>query len=74
MQLSCWLQVYTCSQESKYLLVTNIPSVGAHLELVKLFQVYGNVLEYKMIDEYECDEYCETMLIKFEKIQNARLE
>lgn len=59
-------------QESKYLVVTNIPSVGSHNDLVRLFKVYGNVLEHKMLDEYPCESFCETMLIKFEKIQNAR--
>ena len=59
-------------QESKYLIVNNIPSLGAHNDLLKLFKIYGNILEYKMLDEYPSKEYCETMLIKYEKIQNAR--
>jgi RNA-binding protein 48 len=59
-------------QESKYLVVTNIPSVGAHNDLIRLFKVYGTILEHRMLDEYPCEAFCETMLIKFEKIQNAR--
>ena len=54
------------------MVATHIPSVGAHLELVKLFGIYGSVEEHKMLDEYPSEQFCETMLIKFQKIQNAR--
>lgn len=64
--------MYTCAQESKYLLVTKIPSIGAHNDLVKLFALYGEIDEHKMLDEYPGDEFDETILIKFAKIPNAR--
>lgn len=66
------VKVYTCAQESKYLLVVNIPSIGVHNELVKLFSTYGNIDEHKILDEYPCEKFCETILIKFAKIENAR--
>lgn len=66
------VKVYTCAQESKYLLATNIPSIGVHNELVKLFNIYGSVEEHKLLDEYPCEEFCETMLIKYVKIEHAR--
>ena len=66
------LKVYTCNQESKYLIVANIPSVSVHQQLLKLFSIYGIVEEHKMLDEYPCESFCETMLIKFAKIPNAR--
>jgi hypothetical protein len=40
--------------------------------LVKLFGLYGNLVENKMLDEYPGEEFFETMLVKYEKIQNAR--
>jgi hypothetical protein len=57
--------------------VTRIPTIGAHVELAKLFGIYGQVDEFKMLDEYpamriEDVEFCETALIKFQKIQHAR--
>jgi RNA-binding protein 48 len=66
------MKVYTCNQESIYIIVTNIPSIGVHNELLKLFTIYGEIVENKMLDEYPCKNFCETMLIKFLKIENAR--
>ena len=66
-------KVYTCAQESNYLLVTKIPAVSVHLELVKLFKIYGDIEDYKMLDDYPSEEFTDTMLIKFVKIQIARL-
>ncbi|CAF0775332.1 unnamed protein product [Brachionus calyciflorus] len=66
------VKVYTCAQESKYLLVINIPSIGVHNELTKLFSVYGSIDKHKILDEYPCDKFCETILIKFNKIEHAR--
>ncbi len=71
--------MYTCAQESKFLLVRKIPSIGVHNELVKLFGIYGKIEEHKILDEYpsscddeEDDQFTETILVKFFKIQNAR--
>jgi HEPN domain-containing protein len=66
------VKVYTCAQEAKYLIATNVPSLGVHNELVKLFSIYGNIEEHKMLDEYPCEKFCETILLKFAKIECAR--
>lgn len=44
--------MYTINQESKYLLVQNIPVVNATQELLQLFALYGE------IDEYVISENC----------------
>ena len=38
-------QVYTINQESKYLMVTGVPCVGATTELLQQFALYGDVEE-----------------------------
>ena len=65
-------QVYTCAQESKYLLITNIPSVNLDVHMTKLFETYGTIEEHKPLHGYPSEPFCEAFLIKFCKIQNAR--
>ena len=38
-------QVYTINQESKYLMVIGVPSVGATKELLEQFALYGDIEE-----------------------------
>ena len=64
--------MYTCAQESNYLLVTKVPAIAVHLELVKLFKIYGEIEDYKILDDYPSEEFTDTILLKFTKIQNAR--
>ena len=54
------------------MLVTKIPAIGVHLELVKLFKIYGEIEDYKILDDYPSEEFTDTILLKFTKIQNAR--
>eukprot|EP00112_Aurelia_sp_Birch-Aquarium-sp1_P020336 Seg5218.1 transcript_id=Seg5218.1/GoldUCD/mRNA.D3Y31 product="RNA-binding protein 48" protein_id=Seg5218.1/GoldUCD/D3Y31 len=66
------VKVYTINQESKYLLVQGIPSVGVCKELIELFAIYGAVEEYRYLDEYPAEEFTDVYWIKFKKIQSAR--
>ena len=66
------VRVYSVINESKYLLVTNVPTINVDAELRKLFCVYGPIEEHKVLHEYPSDEFHEAVLIKFNKIQNAR--
>ena len=75
--LSCWavlceFQVYTVSQESRYLLVQGVPALGVYQDLIKEFALYGAVEEYRLLDEYPAEEFTEVLWIKFVKIQSAR--
>ncbi|OWF35364.1 uncharacterized protein LOC110443038 [Mizuhopecten yessoensis] len=68
------VKVYTINLESSYLLVQGVSAVGATQELVKLFALYGAVAEYRTLDEYPtADQFTDVFLIKFEKIQAARI-
>jgi hypothetical protein len=74
------VKVYTIAQESKYLLVQNIPSIaGVTEQLLPYFNQYGTTEQYWKLDGYvrkdpdKDDEFFDTILIKFAQIQQARL-
>ena len=69
---TAYLQVYSASQESRYLLVQGVPALGAHQELVKQFALYGTIQEYNILDQYPAEEFTEVFLFKFLNIQSAR--
>lgn len=67
------VKVYTCAQESKHLLVMNVASIeGASDELKRKFGVYGKIADLKILYEYPADQFTDTYLMQFERIQNAR--
>lgn len=74
-QFYVWtFKVYTVNQESAYLVVQGVPALGTSQELIQLFAVYGAVQEYRILDEFPtADKYNDVYLIKFQKIQAARL-
>ncbi|CAF1198043.1 unnamed protein product [Rotaria sp. Silwood1] len=73
------VKVYTIAQESKYLLIQNIPSIAGVVEqLLPYFNQYGKIEQYWRLDGYirkdstQDDEFFDTILIKFIQIQQAR--
>jgi len=64
--------VYTVSQESQYLLVQGIPAIKLKTEVLDLFSSYGEVCEYRVLEDYPAEEFTEVVLIKFARIQSAR--
>ncbi|RUS88214.1 hypothetical protein EGW08_004046 [Elysia chlorotica] len=67
------VKVYTVNNESIYLIIQGVPSVGAGGELNKLCSSFGPVEEFRPLDEYPCeDKYTEVYLIKYKKIQSSR--
>ncbi|XP_072969074.1 uncharacterized protein [Typha angustifolia] len=66
------VRVYTVCDESKYLIVRNVPSLGCGDELMKLFGSYGPVEECKPMDAEECEPYTDVFFIKFSQVSNAR--
>lgn len=72
------VKVYTIAQESKYLLVQNIPAIAGVMEqLLPYFSQYGTIEQCCKLDGYEREDaetrFCETALIKFGQIHQARL-
>ncbi|KAI3452713.1 hypothetical protein Pfo_009377 [Paulownia fortunei] len=66
------VRVYTVCDESKYLIVRNVPSLGCGDELLKLFSTYGQVEECKPMDAEDCEPYTDVYWIKFHQVNNAR--
>nr|XP_004656287.2 RNA-binding protein 48 isoform X1 [Jaculus jaculus] len=67
------VKVYTINLESRYLLIQGVPAVGAMKDLVERFALYGAIEQYNALDEYPAEEFTEVYLIKFMKLQSARI-
>ncbi|KAM9165381.1 RNA-binding protein 48 [Pangshura tecta] len=67
------VKVYTVNLESRYLLIQGVPALGVMKELVEQFALYGAIEEYSALDEYPAEQFTEVYLIKFQKLQSARL-
>ncbi|GMH01590.1 hypothetical protein Nepgr_003429 [Nepenthes gracilis] len=66
------IQVYTVCDESKYLIVRNVPALGCGELLMQLFSTYGEVEECKPMDAEECGPFTDVYWIKFHQISNSR--
>uniref|UniRef100_A0A0E0CHM4 RNA-binding protein 48 n=1 Tax=Oryza meridionalis TaxID=40149 RepID=A0A0E0CHM4_9ORYZ len=81
------VRVYTVCDESKYLIVRNVPSLGCGDDLANLFATYGPVDESVSssshlyhtttclctpMDAEDCDPYTDVFFIKFSQASNAR--
>ncbi|XP_066847818.1 RNA-binding protein 48 [Anser cygnoides] len=67
------VKVYTINLESRYLLIQGVPALGVMRELVEQFALYGAIEEYHTLDEYPAEQFTEVYLIKFQKLQCARV-
>ncbi|CAL9234569.1 unnamed protein product [Arabidopsis halleri] len=66
------VRVYTVCDESRYLIVRNVPALGCGDDLMRLFMTYGEVEECKPMDAEDCAEFTDVYWIKFRLITNAR--
>ncbi|XXG63235.1 hypothetical protein AAC387_Pa05g1471 [Persea americana] len=66
------VRVYTVCDESRYLIVRNVPALGCGDELQKLFGSYGEIEECKPMDAEECEPFTDVYWIKFVLVSNAR--
>ncbi|KAI5673790.1 hypothetical protein M9H77_14154 [Catharanthus roseus] len=66
------VRVYTVCDESRYLIVRNVPALGCGDELLKIFSAYGEVEECKPMDAEDCEPYTDVYWIKFCQVNNAR--
>ncbi|NXH20977.1 RBM48 protein, partial [Bucco capensis] len=67
------VKVYTINLESRYLLIQGVPALGVMKELVEQFALYGAIEEYHALDEYPAEQFTEVYLLKFQKLQCARV-
>ncbi|XP_015936196.1 uncharacterized protein LOC107462114 [Arachis duranensis] len=66
------IRVYTVCDESRYLIVRNVPSLGCGDDLKQLFSSYGEVEECKPMDAEDCEPFTDVYWIKFRLFSNAR--
>ncbi|XP_010248511.1 PREDICTED: RNA-binding protein 48-like isoform X2 [Nelumbo nucifera] len=66
------VRVYTVCDESRYLIVRNVPALGCGDELLKLFGSYGEIEEFKPMDGEDCEPFTDVYWIKFLLVSNAR--
>lgn len=64
--------MYTVSQESVYVILTGVPSVGASSELRIKCEQFGDVVELYLLDDYPCEKFTDAFLVKYKLIQSAR--
>ncbi|KAM4027124.1 RNA-binding protein 48 isoform 1-T2 [Anomaloglossus baeobatrachus] len=67
------VKVYTINLESRYLLVQGVPAIGVMKELIEQFALFGVIEEYNPLDEYPAEQFTEVYLIKFQRLQSARI-
>ncbi|XP_068942251.1 RNA-binding protein 48 [Petaurus breviceps papuanus] len=67
------VKVYTINLESRYLIIQGVPAVGVMKELIEQFALFGAIEQYNALDEYPAEEFTEVYLIKFQKLQSARI-
>lgn len=66
------VRVYTVCDESRYLIVRNVPALGCGDDLLQLFSSYGEVEECKPMDAEDCEQFTDVYWIKFRLFSNAR--
>lgn len=66
------VRVYTICDESKYLIVRNVPALGCGDQLSELFSTYGEIEECKPMDGEDCEPFTDVFWIKFYRVDNAR--
>ena len=67
------VKVYTIAQESKYLLINNVPQFGLYEELFTLCQRFGQVDYLKLTDYTVCEKFTQVYLVKYQYFREARI-
>ena len=65
-------QVYTVNDESRHLLIHNVPAIAVTAELEALCQRFGSLEHLKRLADYPTDKFCEVYYAKFHAVQSAR--
>ncbi|GMF52415.1 unnamed protein product [Phytophthora fragariaefolia] len=81
------VRVYTVANESRYVVVRNVPALGVIDDLLKRLSLYGKVCEYRLldhaddrqaalqfenVDDGEDNEFTDTVWVQYETVNNAR--
>ena len=66
------IKTYTVCQESKYLLITNIPEFNLINELKSKLEEFGEIEDCKYNDDLSLEKSCDTVIVKYCSIDAAR--
>ncbi|CAH0475357.1 unnamed protein product [Peronospora belbahrii] len=80
------VRVFTVANESRYVVVRNVPALGVIDDLLKRLSLYGKVCEYRLLDHEDDrqealqfeggiddnDEFTDTVWVQYETVNNAR--
>ncbi|XP_067934145.1 RNA-binding protein 48-like [Watersipora subatra] len=67
------VKVYSVSDESIYLLIQGVPSIGIAKELHATCLAHGNVSALSVLEDYPSEQFTKTYLLKYENINSARV-
>uniref|UniRef100_A0A2P2MYC2 RNA-binding protein 48 n=1 Tax=Rhizophora mucronata TaxID=61149 RepID=A0A2P2MYC2_RHIMU len=66
------VRVYTVCDESRYLMVKNVPALGCGDDLLKLFSSHGDIEDFKPMDAEDCEPFTDVYWVKYRLVCNAR--
>ncbi|KAG1699481.1 hypothetical protein DVH05_012894 [Phytophthora capsici] len=80
------VRVFTVANESRFVVVRNVPALGVIDELLKRLSLYGKVCEYRVLDHADDreaalqfehsasddSEFTDTVWVEYETVNNAR--
>ncbi|KAG6611242.1 RNA-binding protein 48 [Phytophthora cinnamomi] len=81
------VRVFTVANESRYVVVRNVPALGVIADLLKRLSLYGKVCEYRLLDHEddrqaallyehaaadEDNDFTDTVWVQYETVNNAR--
>ncbi|KAF4317960.1 hypothetical protein BBO99_00001155 [Phytophthora kernoviae] len=80
------VRVFTVANESRYVVVRNVPALGVIEDLLKRLSLYGKVCEYRLLDhpddrqvalQFETsadddNEFTDVVWVEYETVNNAR--
>lgn len=68
------VKVYTIAQESRYLVIENVPALGLVENLLKLCSSFGPVQSHRLLDDHaNATNYCDVVWIQFATTAAARI-
>ena len=65
-------QVYSVSDESKYLLILGVPKLDINKELHATCAAFGEITALTVLSDYPSEEFTRTHLLKYSNINSAR--
>lgn len=70
-----FLQVYTISSESKFLLVQGVPNAtDLSAELRTAFETHGTLTEFERVSDYPRERFTDVYRLKFDELASAKYE